>query len=126
MRHISLARPALLGAALLALPLAACGKDDGGDGDDAGGSVDEQQLIDQLMANGADEEEARCVIDQLGEDAERLIMATDDLAGEDQELAEAAMLECVEAFQGLEDAELPEVEIDPEELEELELEAVEE
>jgi hypothetical protein len=77
-------------AALPALVLAgaACGSDDDGGAD--GG--DRQELVDSMVSEGATEDQARCFVDELGDDAERLYTAAD------AELSEEDLSRIAEAF----------------------------
>jgi polyhydroxyalkanoate synthesis regulator phasin len=73
----------------LTVGLTACGDDD------EGGSSNAQALIDAMVSEGAPEEEARCLVDELGDDAERLWTSDDaDLSEEDMEKFEEALKEC--------------------------------
>lgn len=74
----------------LGLLFGACGGDD----DDGGDSAD-QALIDAMVSEGATEEQARCFIDELGDDADRIYGADeDDLSEEDLERALQAFQDC--------------------------------
>jgi len=76
------------GIVLLTFALTACG------GDDGGSEVD-QALLDTMVAEGATEEQARCFLSELGDDAERLFAAEDeDLSEDDQEKLLDAFEEC--------------------------------
>lgn len=60
---------------VMALGLVACGDDDGGEIN--------QDLVDAMVSEGATEEEARCFIEEVGSDAERIFLASDDELSED-------------------------------------------
>lgn len=82
---------ALAGAAVLAITFAACGDDDD---DDSGGSANDE-LIAAMVSEGATDAEARCFVDEVGDDAERLFTAADeDLSEEDEATLLAAFQAC--------------------------------
>jgi hypothetical protein len=68
---------------LLALTATACG----------GGSNDE--LVDELVGEGATEAQARCFIDALGDDAERIIRADESELSDDDLAAMFGALPCL-------------------------------
>ena len=80
-------------AGLLVLGVAGCGDDDD-DGGNGGGDNDE--LIDQMVAEGATREEAECVVDELGDDAERLLTMDEDEDPDPEDLVKflEAISEC--------------------------------
>lgn len=106
---VRIPRPvAVLGAALLMCTFAACGDDDdnggsgrssgSGSGSSSASSSSDSDLIDAMVSEGATEEEARCFVEALGDDAERLFGTPDDadLSEEDQDDLLAALEACTE------------------------------
>ena len=73
---------------VMAVGLVGCGGDD----DDA---KINQDLVDAMVSEGATEEEARCFIEEVGSDAERIFNAEDeDLSEEDLEKVLNAVEAC--------------------------------
>lgn len=57
-----------------------------------GGDSANDDLVEQLVAEGATEEQARCFVDELGDDADRLMEADEDeISDEDAEKLIAAL-----------------------------------
>lgn len=76
--------------ALAALLVSACGSSEGGVSGDT-----RQKLIDAMVSEGATQENAECLVDELGGDAERLWTTADaDLTDEDTEKFTAAAQKC--------------------------------
>lgn len=73
---------------MLGLVVGACGDDDDGGGEN-------EELVQAMVSEGATEEQARCFVDELGDDAERMFSAADDeLSEDDQEALFSALEEC--------------------------------
>lgn len=71
---------------VMAVGLVGCSDDDG--------EID-QELVDAMVSEGATEEEARCFIEEVGNDAERIFNAADeDLSEEDLENVLNALEAC--------------------------------
>ena len=80
---------AALGA-VAALFISACGSSGGGTSDDT-----RQKLIDAMVSEGATQENAECLVNELGDDAERPWTTEDaDLSDEDTEKFTAAAQKC--------------------------------
>jgi hypothetical protein len=85
----------------MAMALAACGDDGGGESD-----ADADAVIDAMVSEGATEDEARCFVEEIGsaDDAERLFTADDeDLSEGDLARLVEALTACGEAFQSGDD-----------------------
>ncbi|MCB0995061.1 MAG: hypothetical protein KDB21_08230 [Acidimicrobiales bacterium] len=64
-----------------------------GDDDDSGGGAN-SELVDRMVAEGAPRDEAECMVDKLGDDAEVFLSADEEISEEMGEKLFEALTEC--------------------------------